>query len=403
MRLIVAMLLGLSACQPSDVKVDSVRERLEAGETVTFNKPGTKLPNCGDDSPDWQDVRLRDDNERKRVVLETQQSIVNVGFRYCGRIGSMVAMNVNKNTAGKGLVRITSISLVKLDKLTPKHMKGQYFASNSDFDYYKSYIRPFPDNHGIVTVIDVEYGAGSAADEKSIREKAQQEEASDGYQETKKDGEALESCVKRDKESKKEEQITFTILEAPKKFHAPLLEGRVKSYFLIGNSCFRHGTQVGIAENRNDTPVGQVKIKKVKKFKIAHLTEDYFDNKPDFEALKEEIATSLKLSKIPAEAKKWLTLVELADEKSVGSECKPAFALKIVNGKSREDILAEKKWIVNVDGKTCFKAGDMIQVIFSMNNGEERMEVAAVVKNQFWSEESKTTMLDVELVQGERK
>lgn len=396
--IVVALAMGLSACQPSDVKVKSVRERLEAGETVTFDKPGTKPSNCPTDGPGWSDISLRDDNERKRVVLATQETLIRGGTMYCAEIGSTVAMTINRVAAGKGLVRVKQISFVKLERLTPRHVKGQYFASSNDFDYYKGSIRLFPDNHGVVTVVDVEYLTGSAADEKAIREKAKQEEASPGYKETKKDGEALGTCLKD------EAPITYSALEAPESFHAPLLQGQLRSYFLIGSrSCFRQGTDVNVVVNRNDPPAGIVQVKKVKELKIAHLNESYFDNKPDYEALKEQIAKSLKESKLEEKFKMWITLIEISPNKGGGgSECKPASAIKATN-KSREEILAEKKWIVSVEGKTCFKAGDMIQVVFAMDDGDSRMEVAAIVKNQFWSEESKTTMLDVELVQGERK
>jgi hypothetical protein len=48
----MAVALLLTACNPADQKVKSVRERLEAGEVVEFTEAGYRRPSCREGQPD---------------------------------------------------------------------------------------------------------------------------------------------------------------------------------------------------------------------------------------------------------------------------------------------------------------------------------------------------------------
>lgn len=267
--LVTATALLLTACQPADQKVKSVKERLEAGEVVEFTKPGYRRPSCSSRQPDWTDVRLSDEAERERIITKAQASSLNPGKHSCFRVGSVIDLNSPQKNSNAGKVRITKISIVQLDKLTSRNLKGTYFAKADDFGRYKdaAKFRLKPEHEGIVTIVDFQYIADSAPDEKLIKEKVKREAEGDGLSQTMNDGDFISSC-----------NAPWTELLAADAFHEPLLSGKLRSFYRIGDlNCLKQGQIVELKAKRGDPSKGMMKILKIKKFRMAHLSEKYFE------------------------------------------------------------------------------------------------------------------------------
>lgn len=281
--LIVAIALGLSACQPADPNSRTVKQRLEAGEIVEFTKPGYRRPSCSDRLPDWTDIRLSDEDERERIVALSQSSALNPGKHSCFRVGSVITLNTPQKRTGGGLVRITKLALAQLDKLDKRAMKGKFFASSESFYKYKDAVkfRLKPDQDGIVTLLEFEYLDGSAPDEKAIREKQSQKDAGDGYEETSKDGDSLSSCKK-----------PWSDILVAADFQDPVMKSKLGSWFRLGKSaCLSQGQTVQVKTELKDTDIkGVVKLTKIKRVKLKFLTADHLNlNGFEFARVKAQI------------------------------------------------------------------------------------------------------------------
>lgn len=170
MRLIATLLVFcLCGCRPSDQKVLSVRSRVLSGNRVDFTQEGYSL--CGKKS--YSRLDLFDDNERERIVLGRQFSIVRPGHNNCYRVGDTVDLNpFGKHLRQGGQVRIERLSLILLDKIRAKNdLNGEFFTKTADSTQYLSAVQSQlkADQEGIVTIVTVTYVNGSAFDEERIR------------------------------------------------------------------------------------------------------------------------------------------------------------------------------------------------------------------------------------------
>jgi hypothetical protein len=299
---VVLAVLFLSACRPADVHVSSVRERLEAGEVVTFDKPGYRRPSCKPDAQDWTDIRLKEeDAERQRIVYGSQRSATNPGRHSCFRVGSDIVLNSRDHRDGNGARgRIQALRLVKLEFLKSSHLKGKYFATQSAFSSYRSEIHLSDKDAGIVTIVDIDYVGGTAVDEKDIREKMKQDEDGDGFKQTEKDGDYLNyrACDQ-----------TWNVF-ASEKFHAALKKGMLKSWPSFGeNSCYKQGSVVTLSTGKDAPAAAMVKITRVKRFKTDFLKPAYFNYSNDFNF--NPLAQELKSTRPTGVKGDWITVVDL--------------------------------------------------------------------------------------------
>jgi hypothetical protein len=199
-------------------------------------------------------------------------------------VGSRIALNASKGAvANEGIVQITRLAWVRIDKLSKYEMSGKFFASSEDFNHYLDGVklRMKPDHQGLVTVVDFVYVSGSAADEKSIVDREGEKEAGDGYQETTKDGDTLSSCKK-----------DWSDLVVNKNFQTLILSGELKSWFDLGQrSCFKQGTLIALKEKFGEGPaLAMAKITKLKRFRVKFLDSKFFSlHGADWPELKAEI------------------------------------------------------------------------------------------------------------------
>lgn len=168
---LVSIALLASACQPADLPTQSVRSRLESGQLVDQTGDGFRYKGCPESMPDWADIRLGDEPERRRVVQGRQGSIAQPGRRVCYRIGSVVDIKVPRDDrAGLGRAKIVRIAWIQLDKLRGDQLQGRYFSAPDAFYLYKDKLRAqmSPRDQGVVSIVDFIYLNGSAVDEKTI-------------------------------------------------------------------------------------------------------------------------------------------------------------------------------------------------------------------------------------------
>jgi hypothetical protein len=363
--LLIAALI-LAACQPADKKVKSVKERLEAGELVEFTKPGYRPPACNQHLPDWSDIRLRDESERERIVLKTQRSALNPGKYSCFRIGSIIDLNSPDKHSGAGKARITKLSIVALDKLQARNLKGSFFSKAQDFSNYKASVKLYPDHQGLVTIVDFEYIPDSAPDEKDIKEKIKREGDSDGLVETAKDGEFVSSC-----------NAPWTELLAADNFHEALLNGSLKSFYRVGDlNCLAQGQQAEVKTKRGDASKGMVKILKVRKFRMAHLDASYFRGK---EADFVQLEAAIKADK----QNEWMTVMDVEPVAAAGRCAFRPNPVTIVYETLQPAVLKEPTWTAHLKGRTCYEPNEMVNVRFVfMDRLEVQPVFPALVKSQ---------------------
>ncbi len=295
----------LVGCQPADVKVKSVRERLEAGEIIEFSEPGYRYKGCKEDNADWDDLRIGPDStsetvlgERDRIVIGQQQSRLNPGLYSCFRVGSTIDLSPYKfkGQGSPGRVQITKLAWVHIDHLKKSQMKGRYFASNEGFyaakDEMRFVLKNAPDKFGVVTLVEVRYVGGTAFDEKSINEKASGLDESDGFQATRKDGDSLNrNCTHKDG-TPKEKALKVTDLMA-----YAIRGGELLSAYKLGYTpCFIQGQQIDLkVDYRSDEIIKTVKISKVKRVRRKFLKAEHFElPNLSYAALKSEIDQEAK-------------------------------------------------------------------------------------------------------------
>lgn len=366
----------LTACKPSDQKVNSVRERLEAGEAVEFNKPGTRLPNCGPQV--WNDIRVADRNERERVVVGQQSSIVNAGYKFCGVIGKPVAMSYF-NDKNLGAVVVNKITLVKLANMKPSQLKGSFFSEDQGFDDYKSRIKLTAKHEGIVVIVDTKYVKGSAADEKVLMERRAEKNATDGYAETTADGTDVSSCP----------TPWMDLAVSNEGFQQAILDGKLGSWYSLGEkNCIRQGSTINIKSKvGKDEPVkGQVKVAKIKKFRTSFLAAKYFDLRgQDFGAIKSVIsAENTKRSE-------WITVVDFANKVA---ELKQVMITEAQASHAQVTTM--------VMGQVDFKAGELVTVNVMMENNTLAKKTATVIDSKF-IKENNMTQVTIQLIEGVAK
>ncbi len=378
LTLTAAMLLALTACQPSDQKVKTVRERLEAGETVEFTKPGTNTPNCG--AAVWSTIKVANKPERDRVIVGSQASILNTGYKFCGKIGRAIDMTVFKGDQGLGQVVVKKISIVKLDFLRPSLLKGKYFSSDIDFDNYKKSIKLYPENLGIVTIIETQYQNGSAVDEKAVREKEDEKSKSDGLEETTEDGKDLSQC-----------SSPWSDLAVADEFQDAVLKGSLGSWYSIGQkNCIRQGQLVNIKSKvgRDEPSKGQLKVIKIRRFRMNFLAAGYFDLRGfDFEKIKTQINRDDKYRD------EWITVVDF--EAKAGQIKSPVKQLTIPSSD-----LKGADTVATVQGVIDFKVGELVVVNVIQPGGEVLQLQATVISSM---QMTTTTLVRIQFLSGGSK
>lgn len=299
---VVATLLALTACQPADVKVKTVKERLEAGQLVEFTEPGYRRPSCSDRAPDWSALEVSNQEERERVILKSQASILHPGRHSCYRVGSVVNLKVFREDETDGQVQITKLSLIKLDKLHAGHLKGRFFSKSEDFESYKNFLaekRMRPEFDNIVTIVEFVYITDSASDQVKIWEDEEKRNSGDGYQETTKDGEKVGTCP----------GSTWRDIRIPPEFHADVLAGNIKSWYTLGDrSCFEQGQEVEITPIGGGASVGRVRISKLKIFKLEALNAERF-NLPNYSYEEVKKAIEQHVAKMDR-PQKWIVVID---------------------------------------------------------------------------------------------
>lgn len=371
--LTAAILLG--ACNPADQKAKSVKDRLEAGELVEFTKPGYRRPACSERAPDWSDIRDFDESGRERIVVGAQKSILNPGAYSCFRIGSAINLHTSSKRQDQGRARIVKLAIRKLEKLEAKDMGGGFYAQNNNFYALKDAVRAklSDRDEGYVTIVYLEYLPNSATDEKDIREKVAREGDSDGLVETHNDGDTVSECRTKWKD-----------LEAEEKFHSDLLSGKLKSIYRNGDlNCLPQGAVVDLKVNRNGASSGQLRILKIKKFRISHIDASYFSQPEDFETLKKSIRGE------------WVSVMHVAPVTPVQENCayKPN-PISIVFPAASEDILRQPVWTANLKGRTCYAKNELVTVNIIFADRMSSLQFSAIVKSQTYEGEGSVIELE---------
>ena len=352
--LAIGLALFLNACQPSDVKVRSVKERLDAGQLVEFTTPGYRRPSCSSSAPDWTNLSLSDNAERERIVLKTQGATLNPGRHSCFRVGSIVNLTVEGKSNGRA--RIRKLGIIKIASLEARQLKGRFFAKSDDFNRFKNNVlerRMKPEHEGLVTIIEVDYLPGSAADQKLIEDKEQERNAGDGYEETTADGQRLGECPRN--------SVWKEILVQPD-YQALVMGGQIKSWYRLGNlNCITQGQEVDVKASRSaEAPsVGKVKITRVKLFKINALSRERLDLPDyDFEKFKAKIlAENAEKKPRPEE---WIIVYDLQAPGSVanqGAGCRP----DTITAMTGADVEA-RRFTTVLPKSSCLKVGHLVML-----------------------------------------
>lgn len=270
----ILMVMGLCAgCGPSDQHVQSVRDRVMAGEYVEFTENGKSF--CGPFVV-WSDIRVDSKDERQRIIVGKQKSYVQPTWSTCYRVGDTVALRVNKDdvaSAGGGLLKVKAIGFVLLDKLYGKAaegLKGSYFKSVDNLNQYKGSKRPFPDAEGVVTVVTFEYLAGTAADEAAVKKADREESETPAYKEQIENDKTLSTC--KDK--------VWTDFPVKPEFLDAIKSGELRSTYNTSNqNCVKIGSEIGLRTGSKPGDPAQVKVRvlKTKSFRTRFASIDYFD------------------------------------------------------------------------------------------------------------------------------
>lgn len=372
---IAALLTLLTACRPADQKVKSVKERLEAGEVVEFTEAGYRRPSCREQLPDWSDVRVSDEDERMRIVVGKQSSALNPGSHSCFRVGGQVLVNSpgDKGNKGGGLVTVSKISLVMIDSLEKRHLKGRFFQSSDEFFKYKDNMkfRLRPDHNGIVTILDFAYVKGTATDEQNLQQKDAEQSSGDGFQETLNDGDSISKCNK-----------PWTDLIVPETYKDALMSGKLQSYYNWGSrNCLTQGQDALVkAKFGEEFPTyAKIKIVKIKLIRAAFIDAKYLVAAADFDVspLKKQIQLENK--------EEFVTIVDFkvegAREDQVGNkpgqkpgegeqeiQCLPTNILLTAVRLTADQAIGERtRFTVMISGNACYRKGDLAKIMISEN------------------------------------
>lgn len=377
LTIFLAAASAINACTPSDQHVKSVRERLEAGEAIEFTKPGSRLENCG--HAVWTTIKVSDHVERDRVVLGQQTSILNTGYKFCGVIGRPVDMTISKGDTGLGQVIVTKITLVKLDKLKKSQLKGSFFSEEQGFENYKAGIRLYPDNQGVVTIIDARYQPGTAVDEKAVIKRDAEKRASDGYVETKTDGTDLSNCPS-----------AWSDLAVAEPFQAAVINGQLGSWYSLGDkNCIRQGSTINVKSKvgKDAAVIGTVKVAKIKKFRTSFLDAKYFDLRgQDFAPIQEQI------KKEDTRHNEWITVIDFVA--SDGKATPPAEVKQVTINASD---IKNNDAATSVQGLVDFKEGELVVVNIIEADGSVRKGHAMVLNSMKLTD---STLVSIRLING---
>lgn len=258
-------------CHPADVKSQSVKARLEAGQLVEFTEQGYLRPACS--GFPWVDLRVSEDPERARVIVGKQKSSLNPGMKVCQQVGSTVYISIRgKGGPELGLVRVKKIGLIKAKNLTKSQMSGRFYADSDEFNkiYNDVTARLQPRDEGVVTIVTYEYLGGTAADEAQVianEDAADNQPAGDGYQETQAEGQTVSTCT----------GAPWTDMTVPAALQGPLTAGQLKSVYRLGDTnCIPQGGSFAITLKRNTPGFLQAKALKIKKFKWEQGVSNYY-------------------------------------------------------------------------------------------------------------------------------
>jgi len=310
----VTLAFAVTACQPSDQNVRTVRDRVLRGEAVEFTKPGYRQPGCGDRKADWSIMELKDQDEWKRVVLRKQGSIIDINRSLCYRVGSQVMLTPKGTKASRagGRAVITKLTMIRLDRLQSQHMKGSYFNAASALNSYRSdfQFRLQPYHEGIVMIVDFDYVGGSSPYESKLREEEREEENTDTYEETKSEGEVIRNskCGKN----------PWLSIDVPVEFQTDLIAGNLKSWYRLGpDNCLKQGQAVAIKTHyKDEADVATGKVVKIKRFKTRFLLAERFLI-PNFSF--DRLKTHIEAENARRSNEEYLTVVDLEISPSNGS------------------------------------------------------------------------------------
>lgn len=310
---LLALAIAVGACTPADPNIRTVRERLEAGEVVEFSEMGYRRPSCSPKKPDWTEYGTNE-KSRQRIVLRQENFLLQPGRHSCFRIGSELAITTSRNGGVKARAIITKLALVKLDKMTASNLnKSSFYASDDEFAKLKAGMKPRlkPFHNGVVTVAYLHYIRGSAPDEDEIRTADAAERAGDGYSETTADGQTLSlNCT------------PWSTVVVAQDYIDAAIRGDVRSWYKLGDfNCMPQGLIAGVTASPTGVPAGQVKVTKIKKFRIAHLdptvNPKYFNLPQDvwsvvYSKIQMELANSTKKNE-------WMTVTDFVPVTSGGT------------------------------------------------------------------------------------
>ena len=80
--------LALCACQPNDQRVKTARQLMDEGQVLEMTQSGWRHSGCQKgNKPNFQ-LLVNDEQERARVVLGTQGTIISLGLYNCYQVGS---------------------------------------------------------------------------------------------------------------------------------------------------------------------------------------------------------------------------------------------------------------------------------------------------------------------------
>lgn len=383
---IMGLMLLLSGCQPSDQRVKNIRQLLDEGETITLTKKGERFSTCFADSPDWQELRINTDEERHRIVLGQQRSVINPGYKPCFRVGSIIYFETNNHRV-PGRARVDAISLVKLDKLKRSRLKGSYFTTTEDFNKYRDGFKFSVGKYQYhtVTVVDVTYLSGSAVDEKTIVDEDKRKNEGPGYMEVTTPGQFLPD------QPPCKETWTDTWVQNTE-FQEAIKAGQLKSWPRFGEkNCATPGSEMDLKAGENQPAFARVKITRVKRFKRNAVNKDYF-NVDNF-----DLTSIFKYIDDNSGRSRFITVIDfelIQPNMILQAECETGLPITHSDDAGPIEVV--------VRSPSCAKPGQLLKVL-SVENMDRTLEIPVRVKSKYSDPESETTVLILERLDQESK
>lgn len=393
--LAVLAALGLTACQPNDTRVKTVKELLDEGRVLEFTEPGFRHNGCKK-KPNAL-VQVGDDDERVRVVVGKQNAVLAPGIYNCQTVGARVGLGrYNSKTRQvvrqQGDVVVTKISWARVDRVNKSMMKGKYFQSSEQFynylDNQKRRLEVMKQNY--VTLIEFDYVSGSAVDEKTLVEQENKATEGDGFSETTADGQCIERCPNK----------PWIDTSVPADFQTALLDKTLGSWFQLGsNNGFKQGAEIVLKTRREDTAgFARARVKKIKRFKVSYLNEKFFVlGGIDFQKIRDHIQ-----AQNATRNEEWMTVTDL--EILPAAPANPAAPTDLPKRASAEcpstltlnrEIARSGSVTLNREGARCADTGSVLQVV-TVNKDDSVLEIPVRVKQRLDSQDSTTTTLILE-------